>query len=105
MSNQIELLLELQEMDIILAEAKIVHGEGKKSESVGDKMSSIRRLIDENTLVRYDRLIRQGLAVVQEKNSMCRGCNLSIPVGDLNRIRAEKTDPNCPNCGRFLVVS
>lgn len=89
----------------MMAEAKIVHGEEKDTESIQDKISEIRNQIDERTLSRYDRLIKQGLGVVQEKNNMCLGCNLMIPIGDLNRMKAKQTESICPHCGKFIVMS
>ena len=105
MLEKIKLLLELQELDIILAEARIVHKHEKNTEAVKEKVNSLRKKIDVPILSRYDRLTKQGLAVVQEMNGMCLGCNLTIPVGDLNRIKTEKMDPICPNCGKFLATS
>ena len=72
---------------------------------VKEKTNRIREDIDSRTLSKYDRLIKQGLAVVQEINGMCMGCNLSVPVGDLNRIMSAKIEPICPNCGKFLAVA
>ena len=105
MLEEIKLLLKLQELDIILAEARIVHKNEKNTDLVKEKVDSLREKIDESILSRYDRLTKQGLAVVQEMNGMCLGCNLSIPVGDLNRIRTGKMEPSCPNCGKFLAIA
>lgn len=105
MLNKIKLLLELQELDIIVQEASIVHGKEQDSESIRARIQAIRTKLDPATLSRYDRLIKQGLTVVHEKNGMCMGCNLTIPVGDLNRIRSRKADSVCPHCGKFLAVT
>ena len=105
MTEKIKSLIKLQELDIILKEARIVHGTEKDTEIIEEKVALIRKEIDGNTLSRYDRLVNQGVAVVQEMNGMCLGCNLSIPVGDLNRIQSKKMDPICPNCGKFLVTT
>ena len=104
MHEKIEILLELQELDIILRETKIVHQKDVDSESIRIKLASLRSRIDAQTLSRYDRLIKQGLSVVQLRGGMCLGCNLSIPVGDINRIKANNAEPICPNCGKFVVV-
>ena len=104
MLEKIKLLMKLQELDIIIAEAKIVHRKEKNTDSIKKKIESIREQLDTIMLSRYDRLVRQGLAVVQEMNGMCLGCNLSIPVGDLNRMKTQKMEAICPNCGKFLVV-
>ena len=105
MSKQIKLLWELQELDITLSEVRIVHKQDINTDSIRKKIEQLRELISANYQSRYDRLIKQGIAVVQELNGMCMGCNLVIPVGDLNRIKNEKTDPVCPNCGKFVLVA
>jgi predicted nucleic acid-binding Zn-ribbon protein len=104
MINDVRLLQELQELDIILREAAIVHGEDDKTVPVEQKREDLRKQIDVDVLARYDRLIRNGLAVVGERSGMCMGCNIGIPVGDMNRIRSQKQEPICPNCGVFLAV-
>ncbi len=102
MLKKIKLLLELQELDLVLKEAKIVHGKWIDSKSVSDKISKIRERVDKQTLSRYDRLIKQGLSVVQFRNGMCLGCNLSIPIGDINRMTVGSMAPICTNCGKFI---
>jgi predicted nucleic acid-binding Zn-ribbon protein len=104
MLNKIEILIEMQELDLILKEAKIVHQKDVDSESIRNKLEKLRNSIDAQTLSRFDRLIKQGLSVVQLRGGMCLGCNLSIPVGDINRIKANNAEPICPNCGKFVIV-
>ncbi len=102
MLEKMKSLFELQELDLILKEARIVHGKEVDSDSILEKISKIREKIDGETLSRYDRLIKQGLGVVQLRNGMCLGCNLSIPIGDINRMNVGNMDPICPNCGIFI---
>ena len=105
MAEKLNLLLELQELDLVLKEAKIVHGEEPDTERLQERIAEIRSGLDVPTLSRYDRLISHGVSVVHEQSGMCMGCNLSIPVGDRNRIRSGKLEPICPHCGKFLIVS
>lgn len=105
MLEKITLLLQLQEIDITLAETKIVHGDDRDSETLVKKAHAIRQKIDPGTLSRYDRLIKQGSGIVQIKDGKCTGCNLTIAVGDVNRMISQKVDPICPHCGKFLVMS
>lgn len=104
MQHQIDLLLELQELEFVLSEAKIVHGGEEKSAAVITKVENLRRQIDAETLARYDRLYKQGMAVVQVRNNICSGCHMAIPQGDLNRMRNSTTEPLCPHCGRFIKI-
>ena len=102
MLDKIKSLIELQELDLVLKEAHIVHGKEIDTESIRDKVAIIREGIDKQTLSRFDRMIKQGVSVVQLRNGMCLGCNLSIPIGDINRMKVGNMDPICPNCGKFI---
>ena len=106
MREQIILLRELQELDLVRKESAIVHQDEPPTpiDAVDSRANAIREQIDSTLLTRYDRLIDRGLAVVEERGGMCMGCMLSIPMGDLNRMRTAKADPVCANCGRFLAL-
>lgn len=101
---EIEKLLELQELEIVRKESRIVHGESPTSESVGDKIQTMRAGINKNILSRYDRISTHGPGVVGIHEHMCLGCNLAIPQGDLNRMATGRTESVCPHCGRFLYL-
>jgi predicted nucleic acid-binding Zn-ribbon protein len=103
MTEKIKLLLELQELAITLNECEILHGEDAETKVLKDRHAKIRQNLDADTLAKYDRLARLGLAVVELNGSMCLGCHMSIPAGDLNRIHNANIDPVCPNCGHFLT--
>ena len=104
MQETITALLRLQELEITMKEVKIVHGEsGDEYSKISADIESTRESIDVDTLARYDRLAKHGLSIVKVRNGMCLGCNMTIPVGDLNRMKADESRaPVCPNCARFL---
>lgn len=102
METQIQQLYELQELEIVLAEGRIVHGEDAEMEKLDRQVAALRDRIEPLALARFDRLSQYGMAVVAVRGGMCLGCNITIPVGDLNRMRTGKAEPVCPHCGRFV---
>jgi len=107
MNDTVDLLQKLQDLEIVLRESQIVHGntgdEGGRAQ-VDLEAKELRSEIDQATLARYDRMSRQGLCVVHERKGMCLGCNLAIPQGDLNRMIRGEMRPCCPHCDRFLIL-
>ncbi len=104
MQDTLSLLQRLQELEITLNEARILHGDHSEIEKLEGEVEKLRADINVDSLARYDRLSRHGLAIVQLKSGMCMGCNMSVPQGDLNRMQSGKADPVCPNCGRYLSL-
>ncbi len=104
MQETLPLLQKLQELEITLNEAKILHGDHSEIERIEGEIEAVREKIHVDSLARYDRLSRHGLAIVQLKSGMCMGCNMSVPKGDLNRMLAGKAEAICPNCGRYLSL-
>jgi predicted nucleic acid-binding Zn-ribbon protein len=104
--EQIDLLLELQELDLVRKESAIVHRDEPPApiDAVDSRASALRDKIEPTLLTRYSKLIDRGLAVVEVRGGMCMGCMLTIPVGDLNRIKTGKAEAVCPNCGRFVTT-
>jgi predicted nucleic acid-binding Zn-ribbon protein len=98
----IQILLRLQEIDIILSEARIMHEGEEDTRELREERDSLNKQVDAVILVRYQRLIERDVAVVHIRGGLCTGCYLAIPQGDLNRMRSNKLDPVCDNCGRFL---
>jgi predicted nucleic acid-binding Zn-ribbon protein len=97
-------LVKLQGLEITLNEARILHGEGTELSDLEAQIRALRKQTSEDILARYDRLARHGLAVVEVKNGLCLGCCMSIPVGDVNRMRSSKAEASCPHCGRFVII-
>ena len=105
MLETVKKLIHLQELEITLNESEILHAEEHaEAGELRKEVAALRETIDTDALARYDRLARHGLAVVQLRGSMCMGCNMTVPQGDLNRMRAEQELPVCPNCGHYLEL-
>jgi predicted nucleic acid-binding Zn-ribbon protein len=102
--EDIRLLRQLQEYEITLNEARIMHGETEALEAVEECIRAIREKLERDVLARYDRLSKAGPGLVTVKDGMCMGCYIMIPRGDLNRISAGKADPACPNCGIYIAT-
>jgi predicted nucleic acid-binding Zn-ribbon protein len=100
----IKTLLRLQEIDIILSEARIMHEGEEDAGELHEERDGLQQAVDAVILARYRRLIERDVAVVHVRGGLCTGCYLAIPQGDLNRMRSNKLDPVCDNCGRFLYL-
>jgi len=100
-------LLELQELNITLRETEIVHGTANSPDlcALKERVQALREQVNMDHLARFDRLMRQGLAVVRLHNDNCEGCNIGIARGDVNRMVTGKLEPICPHCGRFVLAS
>ncbi len=60
--------------------------------------------IDANTLEIYQELRNQkGAAVARVEQGICRGCRISLPVSELQRIRGGSL-VRCSSCGRILFL-
>jgi len=100
-------LLELQELEIILEECRIVHGDVRlpAAADVEVRVQHLRQSVPPPLLRRFDALRRLGPAVVHEQGGTCNGCHLNVPRGDLNRMRRTAAEWVCPNCGRYLMLT
>ncbi len=53
---------------------------------------------------RYDQLVQtKGLAMVKVEQGRCKGCNLTVPAGLLQRARAGEM-VECASCGRLIYL-
>ncbi len=84
--------------------------DGALNAEAGEYQSKRASLADQaaGDLKAYDarRKSLGGIAVAALDGHVCSGCHLDISVGELGQLRAaaEKEDPECPNCGRWLVL-
>jgi predicted nucleic acid-binding Zn-ribbon protein len=107
MQELLTALLELQELEIVLEESRIVHGDATLPSAVRVevRVKALRQAVPPGELRRYDGLRRGGPAVVKEHDGSCGGCHLNVNRGDLNRMLRLEMDWLCPNCGRYLLVT
>jgi predicted nucleic acid-binding Zn-ribbon protein len=102
----VEKLLELQELELVVEESRIVHPEGHSRElaELSSRIAALRKSIPGEDLKRYDGHRRSGAGAVRVEGGVCRGCHLAVPVGDLNRMRKGEASWLCPYCGRYLLL-
>ncbi len=57
-------------------------------------------------LTQYERVRRthQRGAMAKVERGMCTGCRLTLPTGELQRVRAARELITCSSCGRILVA-
>lgn len=105
MSNDSRKLFDLQELELIVEESRILHRQdtGGHTAEILTKIAELRGSLDDDCLRRFDRLRQQGMAVAKLEAGVCGGCRLNIPQGDVIRMRKSAEPPACPNCGRFLL--
>jgi predicted nucleic acid-binding Zn-ribbon protein len=69
---------------------------------------ALRADIDAEFLRQYDsmRLAHNGIAVAELLGMRCEGCNLDMSRGEVDNMKRLPPDemPECPNCGRLLVL-
>jgi len=108
MRETIASLLEVQELELVLEESRILHRTqtpNAEERALEERIASVRHPIPPEVLRRYDGLRRNGLAATTEEGGVCRACRLAVTVGDLNRMRNGTLEWVCPHCGRFLLLS
>lgn len=86
---------------------KIITKTDKEEKNYQKQREKARKVIDERTLVYYDRLRefyhRDGLAVVSIDRTACNGCHNQIPPQVRVELRSRKRMLNCEHCGRILI--
>jgi predicted nucleic acid-binding Zn-ribbon protein len=75
--------------------------------AVGHERAALAATVAAPLLNRYERLRRRlgGVAVAHVDHGRCTGCNLALPVLELERVRSAAVDAvvECEQCGRILV--
>jgi len=63
--------------------------------------------IDEDTLARYDRLLKKGRAniVVGVEHSACGGCHMKLPTADVANLKSSQEVNYCPNCSCIIYYT
>jgi len=91
-SQQKELSAELKELETAIAGLK-------------DQRESLAAEIDPQVIDIYNELKRQrGTSVARVEQGICRGCRISLPVTELQRVRSGDL-VRCSSCGRILFLA
>ena len=63
--------------------------------------------IDEDTLTRYDRLLKKGRAniVVGIEHGACGGCHMKLPTSDVAHLKSTQQVNYCPNCSCIIFYT
>jgi predicted nucleic acid-binding Zn-ribbon protein len=75
---------------------------------IASRHDALRSAVDAALLRRYDELRRLHVVAAAALNGhRCEGCHLDLSAGEIDDVRAVASGgelPNCPHCGRLLVV-
>jgi len=111
MTNKLQALVALQDLDLMIREAKDPES-ATQEEELGFSLSGVDKLertrdrlakqVDEQLLQRYERMSRRFTRVVVPiEGRVCLGCFMGLPTANRRNI-----DPGtvelCENCGRIL---
>ena len=111
MNSQLRALVALQDLDLMIREAKDPK-RATQEEELGfplggmDKLERTRarlaKQVDERLLQLYERMSRRyARVVVPVEGRVCLGCFIGLPTAP-RRNADSRTVENCENCGRIL---
>jgi predicted nucleic acid-binding Zn-ribbon protein len=70
-----------------------------------EKRETLASEIDPQLLIIYEELKKQkGASVAKVEQGICRGCRISLPVNELQRVRSGSM-VRCSSCGRILYLA
>jgi predicted nucleic acid-binding Zn-ribbon protein len=112
MTSQLETLIALQDLDLLIREARDPAHAGHET-SLGFTLENVEKLehsrehlvrqIDNRLLQTYERISRRFVrAVVPVDGSVCLGCFMGLPTSTAKKCPDPATIENCENCGRIL---
>jgi len=112
MTNQLQALVALQDLDNMIREANDPARVGHE-ERLGFALDGVQKLvrtrerlakqIDERLLQTYERMSRRYTrVVVPVEGKVCLGCFMGLPTATSDRSRNPATVEYCENCGRIL---
>ncbi|NLG14119.1 MAG: hypothetical protein GX561_07940 [Lentisphaerae bacterium] len=106
MQEAVKIMYRIQSLEIILEETRIVHRDNLPPQyaTLQETIEALRNQVPEEHLARYDRIRKNGQAVVNLVNGFCLGCRMEISLGDLNRMKRDEANLICPHCGKFLLL-
>jgi mannitol/fructose-specific phosphotransferase system IIA component (Ntr-type) len=78
---------------------------GEISKKIKTKINELRKIVDQKSLVYYDKMKKKSLNPFSILNkSACTGCHMEIAPVYLAQTRESKNIAVCNHCGRFLIV-
>jgi predicted nucleic acid-binding Zn-ribbon protein len=111
MNSQLQALVALQDLDLMIREAKDPKRATQEEElgfALGgmDKLERTRerlaKQIDERLLQLYERMSRRyARVVVPVEGRICLGCFIGLPTATRRNVDSGTVE-NCENCGRIL---
>lgn len=105
--DELKHLLKLQELEIVLEESQIVHGENHDQDTakIETKITNLRKKISVKTLSTYDRLRKKGLGIAREVELRCKSCHMPMALSVVNAMKDSVNAPQCPNCNVIIFPS
>ncbi|HZE19555.1 MAG TPA: hypothetical protein VE402_05485 [Candidatus Angelobacter sp.] len=111
MNSQLLALVALQDLDLMIREAKDPE-RATQEEELGFTLKGVDKLvktrerlakqIDERLLQTYERMARRFTrVVVPVEGRVCLGCFMGLPTAAKRNVEP-RTIENCENCGRIL---
>ncbi len=111
MNSQLRALVALQDLDLMIREAKDPE-RATREEELGFPLNGVEKLertrerlakqIDERLLQTYERMSRRfARVVVPVEDRVCLGCFMGLPTAGKRNVDS-RTVENCENCGRIL---
>jgi predicted nucleic acid-binding Zn-ribbon protein len=121
----LELMVAVEELEPLVDKAKetlsrleddrpVLEAEWRDAETrLGDDLAALALereevlpLVAQNLIPMYESLrkSRGGVAVARVERSMCQGCRLSLPTGDVQKARTSQGTVLCSSCGRILYA-
>ena len=79
---------------------------GASKKSILGQREAKAAALDASFFKRYNKLLakRDGLAVVMVQDSVCRGCNMTLPPQQVNEVLKGDKLNICPTCQRILYI-
>ncbi len=72
-----------------------------------ERRTGMTSLVTSRDLAAYEKLrvSKSGEAVVKVERGLCRGCRMSLPTHQLQKVRMGREAVRCGSCGRILLIT
>ncbi len=76
-------------------------------EDLEERREGLRAMVASRDLAVYEqlRVSKSGEAVVKVERGLCRGCRMSLPTHQLQKVRMGREAVRCGSCGRILLIT